>query len=75
MWLILIGAVLVIGGFLYLFRQALSRRLSEPHESGHGSQTLEPQHQGLRFLGLSKNWPGIVTIALGALLLAFGGYL
>jgi hypothetical protein len=32
MWLILIGAVLVIGGFLYLFRQALSRRLSEPHE-------------------------------------------
>jgi hypothetical protein len=40
----------------------------------HGSQTLEPQHQGLRFLGLSKNWPGIVTIALGALLLAFGGY-
>ncbi|WP_208247289.1 hypothetical protein WGT02_25280 (plasmid) [Rhizobium sp. T1470] len=75
MWVIMIGAVLVIGGFLYLFRQALSRRLSEPHQLAQGSQTLEPQHQGLRFLGLSKNWPGLVIIALGALLLAFGGYL
>jgi hypothetical protein len=55
MWAILTGAVLMIGGLLYLFQEALSRRLSEPRQSAHGNQTLEPRPQGLRFLGLSRN--------------------
>jgi hypothetical protein len=74
MWAILTGAVLMIGGLLYLFQEALSRRLSEPRQSAHGNQTLEPRPQGLRFLGLSRNWPALLIIAVGALLLIFGGY-
>ncbi|WFU11450.1 hypothetical protein QA646_23930 (plasmid) [Rhizobium sp. CB3090] len=72
---ILIGVILVIGGLLYLLREALGRRLSEPHRSMQGGETLEPQHQGLRFLGVSRNWPGLLFIAAGVLLLVFGGYL
>jgi len=75
MWAILVGAVLMIGGLLYLFQEALSRRLSAPRQSAHGSETLEPRRQGLRFLGLSRNWPALMAIAAGALLLVFGGYL
>ncbi|MEZ2131874.1 MULTISPECIES: hypothetical protein [unclassified Sinorhizobium] len=78
MWTILIGALLVICGVLYTMREALGRRrLSEPHrspESG-GAPTLEPPQQGLAFLGLTRNWPGLAMIAVGAILLIFGAYL
>ncbi|WP_082336900.1 hypothetical protein [Rhizobium ecuadorense] len=74
MWAILIGAALIIGGVVVLFRSALSRRPSDPHQMPQGGSTLEPRHQGLRFLGVSQNWPAMAVIAVGALLLAFGGY-
>jgi len=45
MWAILAGAVLMIGGLLYLFQGPLSRRSSEPHQSAHGGETLEPPRQ------------------------------
>jgi len=73
MWSILTGAILAIAGLLYLLREALRRRLSHPHQSEQGGKTLEPEGQGLHFLGLSRNWPGFVIIAVGILLLAFGG--
>ncbi|MBB3452682.1 hypothetical protein FHT86_000938 [Rhizobium sp. BK313] len=34
-----------------------------------------PQRQGLRFLGLSRNWLAPLVIVAGALLLLFGAYL
>ena len=70
-----IGAVLVIGGLVYMARAAIFRGdLSEPHATayGPGSMTLEPEHRGLRFLGVKANWPGIVLVIVGALLLLFG---
>ncbi|MBX5161510.1 MULTISPECIES: hypothetical protein [unclassified Rhizobium] len=74
MWAILIGAALIIGGFVFLFSSALGRRPSDPHHMPQGGSTLEPRRQGLRFLGISQNWPALAVIAVGALLLAFGGY-
>ncbi|WP_246713367.1 hypothetical protein [Rhizobium sp. BK619] len=74
MWAILIGAALIIGGLLLLFSSALGRRPSDPHQKPQGGSTLEPRRQGLRFLGISKNWPALAVIAVGALLLVVGGY-
>ncbi|WP_080951071.1 hypothetical protein [Neorhizobium galegae] len=74
MWAILIGAALIIGGLLLLFSPALGRRPSDPHRMPQGGGTLEPRRQGLRYLGISKNWPGLAIIAAGAILLALGGY-
>lgn len=78
MWAILIGALLVICGLLYMLREALGgRRLSEPHRSSENGvgPTLEPPQQGLAFLGLTRNWPGLALMAVGAILLIFGAYL
>lgn len=58
----------------YLVKQALGRWLSDLHPLPQEGETLEPKHQGFRFLGISKNWPGLVIIILGALLLLLGGY-
>lgn len=74
---ILIGALLVICGLLYMLREALGgRRLSEPHRTPEsGAPTLEPPQQGLAFLGLTRNWPGLALMAAGAILLIVGAYL
>ncbi|EUB98087.1 hypothetical protein PMI07_006401 [Rhizobium sp. CF080] len=74
MWAILIGAALIIGGLLILFSSALGRRASDPHQMPQGGNTLEPRRQGLRYLGISKTWPGLAIIAVGAFLLVVGGY-
>ncbi|WP_246698110.1 MULTISPECIES: hypothetical protein [unclassified Rhizobium] len=74
MWAILIGAALIIGGLLLFFSSTLRRRSSDPHQIPQGGTTLEPRHQGIRFLGVSQNWQALVIIAVGALLLAFGAY-
>ena len=74
MWAILIDAALVVAGTLVLFRPALDRRLSDPHRTLLGGHTLEPRGQGLRFLGISKNWPALALIAIGAFILALAGY-
>ncbi len=75
MWAILVGAALVIGGLLYLFRPVLDRRASDPHRAPQGGATLEPPRQGLRFLSLAQSWLALVAIVIGALLLFFGNYL
>jgi hypothetical protein len=70
-----IGALLVICGLLYMARTAIFRgNLSEPHATAYdpASVTLEPERRSLRFLGVQANWPGIVLIVAGALLLLFG---
>ena len=75
MLVIWLGALLVVCGVLYLAGQAIWRgRMSEPGPSSLGSRnTLEPAHRGVRFLGLGLNWPGLVLIVVGAIMLLFGG--
>lgn len=71
---ILIGAALVVCGILLLVLEALGRRpLSDPHRSVPGAQpTLEPRGQGMRFMGLTRNWYAAGLIAVGlAMLLIF----
>ena len=72
--LIWTGALLVIGGLLFMASQAvrrgrLSGRGSSP--SGQPTGTLEPR-DNTEGLGLRKNWPGLALIALGSFLLLFG---
>ena len=67
----LIGALLVTCGVLYMAGAAIFRgRMSEPHPFPRelGGPTLEPRHRGLG-LGLKANWPGLLLVAIGALLL------
>jgi hypothetical protein len=72
-WAILAGAFLFICGVLVMTWEALGRRrLSEPPHSFENSQTLEPRHQGLGFLGLTRNWHAAALMAAGAVLLLFG---
>jgi len=68
----LLGALLVLVGLVYMAWSAIRRgRMSDPApKAGDGDKrTLEPQHRGLGFLGLKANWPGLVLLGLGALLL------
>ncbi|MBX4865763.1 MULTISPECIES: hypothetical protein [Rhizobium] len=74
MWAVLIGAALIIGGLVFLFRPTLRRKPSDPHLMPQGGATLEPRRQGLRFLSLARNWPALVVIAVGAVFLVFGSY-
>ncbi|EHK56088.1 hypothetical protein [Allomesorhizobium alhagi] len=76
MLIIWLGALLFVIGIVLLAGQAIYRgRMSEPGPAGLGSRnTLEPAHRGVRFMGLGSNWPGLVLVALGAILLIFGGY-
>jgi hypothetical protein len=75
MWRIPIGSLLIICGLLFLFREALGqRRLSDPHKVNQGSPTVEPRRQGLRFLGLNRNWPGLGLMAVGGFLLVSGAF-
>jgi len=73
-WAVLGGAFLFISGVLVMTWEALGRRrLSEPpHPVDNDPQTLEPGHQGLRFLGLTRTWPATLLMALGAILLLIG---
>ncbi|WP_083338533.1 hypothetical protein [Ensifer sp. LCM 4579] len=76
-WAILTGAFLVICGLLYMIAAALSRRRlsKEPDPAVEPRQSLEPRRQGLRFLGVGRNWPGVVLMFIGALLLLYGAFL
>jgi hypothetical protein len=72
-----IGALLVIGGFLWTAHTAIFRgELSQPHAATEDAGvTLEPERRGLRFLGLRANWPGIAMMGVGALMLLLGAAL
>jgi hypothetical protein len=76
MAVILIGALLFIGGVLYMAVATLGRgRLSDPAPErfnpnlATSGPTLEPSRRGLRFLGLAANWPGLLMMAAGAAML------
>jgi hypothetical protein len=70
MLVISLGALLILGGVVFIAEQTifegrLSGRLRRsPAEVG----TLEPRERGGGF-GLRTQWPGFAMIALGALLL------
>ncbi len=77
MAVIWLGALGVLGGLLFLVYQPIWRgRLSDakrkaselPHD------TLEPRRPGAGF-GLKANWPGLVLVVLGGILLLVGGRL
>jgi hypothetical protein len=73
MFLMGLGALLVFGGFLYTARAAIWRGpLSGPGSSRPVRDTLEPPRSSLRFLGFGANWPGILLMAIGAILLVSG---
>jgi len=71
MFLMVLGALLVLGGLLYMARTAIWRGpLSGPDSSGPVRDTLEPPRRSVRFLW--SNWPGILLMAIGAVLLVSG---
>ena len=73
MFLIGLGALLVLGGILYMARAAIWRGpLSGRDSSRPVRGTLEPPRRGLGFLGVGTNWPGILLMAIGAVLLMLG---
>jgi hypothetical protein len=70
-----LGALLIVGGVLYMAGAAIFRgRLSDPHTTPAGVRTLEPPRRGLRFLGLGANWPGLVLVAIGVIMMFSGSY-
>ena len=63
-----LGALLVLCGILYMARATIWRgSLSRP-----ARDTLEPPRRGVGFLGFEANWPGILLMAIGAILLVWG---
>jgi hypothetical protein len=85
MLVIWLGALFVLGGLLFMMAQPIWRgRLSEARRRRSSSEvprdtamktaepmTLEPRRHGAGF-GLKANWPGLVLIVLGAILLLAG---
>ena len=65
-----LGALLVIGGLLFMAGQTiLNGRLSERRRRAMGADvTLEPRERGGGF-GLATTWPGLALLAIGAGLL------
>jgi hypothetical protein len=76
---VILGALLTVAGIVYMAGAALRRgRLSDPAPTAPDrpapnlatpGPTLEPRRRGLGFLGLSQNWPGLLMMAVGVLLL------
>src|SRR2546423_14677197 len=74
MFLMGLGALLVLGGILYMARSAIWRGpLSGRDSSRPVRGTLEPPRRGLGFLGVGTNWPGFLMMAIGAVVLGGGG--
>ena len=80
MTLVLLGALLVLMGVVFMaaqpiWRGRLSRvrplRSTELSRSTARSDTLEPQRPARGF-GIQSNWPGFAMIAVGAVLLLAG---
>lgn len=76
MFLMGLGALLIFGGLLYTVRATIWRGpLSGRDSSRPVRGTLEPPRRGLGFLGIASNWPGILLMAAGAVLMASGASL
>lgn len=74
MVVILLGALLVFGGLLYLASQPIWRgRLSALRRPSNAATepTLEPAEPGAGF-SLKDNWLGLALILLGAIFLLVG---
>ena len=68
----LIGAALLIAGVVHMAWTTMKRgRMSDPapNPDDPETSTLEPRHRGVGFLGLKANWPGVVMVIVGALML------
>ena len=73
MFLMVLGALLVLGGILYMARTAIWRGPLSGRDSARPVRgTLEPPQRSVRFLGLGTNWPGLLLMAVGAILLVSG---
>ena len=73
MFLMGLGALLVLGGILYMAYTAIWRGpLSGRDASRPVRGTLEPPRRSMRFLGVGTNWPGILLMAIGAVMLVSG---
>lgn len=71
MTLILLGALLIIAGVVYTAIQPMMKgRLSRvrPVTPARPGNTLEPQVPARGF-GLGSNWPGLLMIGIGTVLL------
>jgi hypothetical protein len=66
-----LGALLVLGGILYMVRATIWRGSL----SRSAGDTLEPTRRGVGFLGVAANWPGLLLMAIGAVLLLSGASL
>ena len=71
-----LGALFVLGGLLFMMAQPIWRgRLSEARRQEYLRQyrvtRLEPRRPGAGF-GLKANWPGLVLIVLGGIILLAG---
>jgi hypothetical protein len=82
MTLVMIGALLVVGGVVFMAAQPMWRgRLSSVKRRGQevseepgpvgATDTLEPRRPARGF-GLKANWPGLAMVAAGAILLLAG---
>jgi hypothetical protein len=73
MLVVILGAILVLGGVLFMAVQPIRRgRLSEKRSLPGGADgTLEPRRPGAG-LSLKSNWLGLALIALGAVFLLAG---
>ncbi|MER9404965.1 hypothetical protein NKI36_12995 [Mesorhizobium caraganae] len=81
MAVILIGALLTVAGVVYMAGAVIGRgRLSDPKSSlatpdrpapnlATTGPTLEPRRRGLGFFGLSQNWPGLLMMGVGLIML------
>jgi hypothetical protein len=74
MLVIWLGALFVLCGLLFMAAQPIWRgRLSDARRTSSAvpRDTLEPRRPGAGF-GLKANWPGLVLIVLGGILLLAG---
>ncbi len=82
MIVIWLGALCVLGGLLFMATKPIwQARLSDARRTSSAApratlepHTLEPRRPGAGF-GLKANWPGLVLIVLGAILLLVGARL
>jgi hypothetical protein len=68
----LLGALLIIGGVVHIAWTAIRRGgMSDPGRSPNDTvgRTLEPDRRGLGFLSWKANWPGLLMVAAGGLML------
>jgi hypothetical protein len=77
MSLIWLGALLVVAGLVLMAGQSIFRgRMSgQGRTSATASAgTLEPPQRGVRFLGITMNWPSMAVIGAGVLLMLIGSF-